>query len=182
MSLKADNLRFVLQKTIHDFVKDEVDAEKTERLNQLVERFHDEGTDRFVVTLPDGEQVATISLVNPKPKTSVNEAELTVWLETNGYDHLVEEVEIPARTEKKLPVDVLDQIGATELDDGTYVNGDGVPVDGAKTVYSDPSSIRVAYSNKRESQERIIDAWRDGELGEITPGNTLPQIDNKEQS
>lgn len=176
MSLKTDNLRFVLQKTILDLVKDEVDAERAKRVEALVARFHEEGTDRFVVTLPDGESVAAISLVKPKPKLAVNQAELIGWLETNGLGDLVQEVEIPARTEKQLPVDILEKIGATEIEDGTYVTADGVPVDGAKTIYSDPSSVRVAYTNKAEGQQRIIDAWRDGELAGIEPGNTLPEI------
>jgi hypothetical protein len=175
MSLKINNLQFVLKKTVADFVTDEVKQDRTERMEELLEMFHELGVDRFTVELPDGEQVATISISKPKPKLQVQEGELMGWLEANGYEHLIETVTIPERVEKKIPVDVLEKIGAIKTDDGEFVTPDGVPVDGAKEVTPEPSLFTVRYA--KGGQYRIIDAWQSGELAGINAGTTLPQIE-----
>jgi len=177
-NLKTNNLEFVLKKTIADFVTDEVKQDRQERMEELLEFFHEIGTDRFTVELPGGETVATISISKPKPKLQVKESELMGWLETNGYEHLIQTVTIPERTEKKLPVDVLDQIGAIKTEDGEFVTADGVPVDGAEEVTPEPSSFTVRYA--KGGQHRIIDAWHAGELSEIGAGTTLPQIEGEQ--
>src|SRR5699024_3062246 len=100
-NLKTNNLEFVLKKTIADFVTDEVKQDRQERMEELLQFFQEIGTDRFTVELPGGETVATISISKPKPKLRVKEAELMGWLETNGYEHLIQTVTIPERTEKK---------------------------------------------------------------------------------
>lgn len=179
MSLKNKNLQFVLKKTIADFVTDEVKEDRQERMEELLTMFRELGVDRFTVELPDGENVATISISKPKPKLQVSEGELMGWLEANGYEHLIETVTIPERTEKNIPVDVLDQIGAIKTDGGEFVTEDGVPVDGAKEVTPEPSSFTVRYA--KGGQHRIIDAWQAGELAEIDAGTTLPQIEGGQQ-
>jgi len=179
MSLKNNNLQFVLKKTIADFVTDEVKHDRAERMEELLEMFRKLGVDRFTVELPDGESVATISIQKPKPKLQVSEGELMGWLEANGYEHLVETVTIPERTEKKIPVDVLDKIGAIKTEDGEFVTEDGVPVDGAKEVTPEPSSFTVRYA--KGGQDRIIEAWQSGELAGIDAGDTLPQIEGEQQ-
>lgn len=175
MSLKTDNLTFVLKKTIADFVNDEVKHDRQERMEELLKMFRELGVDRFTVELPDGQTVATISISKPKPKLQVSENELMGWLEANGYEHLIQTVTIPERTEKKIPVDVLEKIGAIETEDGEYVTPDGVPVDGARMFTPEPSSFTVRYA--KGGQHRIIDAWQAGELAEIDAGTTLPQIE-----
>lgn len=179
-NIKNDNLGFVVKKTIADYVTDEIKTERAERLEQLLEQFDELGVDRFKVKLPNGQTVATLSLTHPKPKMQVNESELMAWLETNGYDDYIETVTIPERTEKKLPVDVLEQIGAIKTDDGEFVTKDGVPVDGAKVVTPQPSAFSVRYEGGNDGREQIIDAWRAGELPDIDAGATLPQIEGAE--
>lgn len=120
-NLKNNNLEFVLKKTIADFVTDEVKQDRNERMDELLAMFRELGVDRFTVELPDGQAVATLSIAKPKPKLAIKETELMGWLETNGYEHLIKTVTIPERTEKQLPVDVLDQIGAQKTEDGEYV-------------------------------------------------------------
>jgi hypothetical protein len=177
MSLKNNNLQFVLKKTIADFVTDEVKQDRQERMEELLAMFRELGVDRFTVELPDGQNVATISISKPKPKLQVSENELMGWVEANGYEHLIETVVIPEREHKKLPVDVLEQIGAIKTDDGEFVTPDGVPVDGAREVTPEPSSFTVRYA--KGGQHRIIDAWQAGELAGIDAGTTLPQIEGE---
>src|SRR5690625_4812337 len=153
-NLKTNNLEFVLKKTIADLVNDEVKQDRAARMEELLEMFRELGVDRFKVELPDGEAVATLSISKPKPKLNINENELIDWLETNGYGNLIQTVTIPERTEKKLPVDILDQIGAIETEDGEFVTADGVPVDGAQVVTPEPSSFKVRY--EKGGQNRII--------------------------
>lgn len=175
MSLKQNNLQFVLKKTIADLVTDEVKQDRAERMQELLELFRDVGAEKFEVKLPDGQSVATISILKPKPKLAIKEYELMGWLEANGYEHLIETVTIPERTEKRIPVDILDKIGAVETDDGEYVTPDGVPVDGAHVATPEPASFTVRYA--KGGQHRIIDAWQAGELAGIDAGTTLPQIE-----
>lgn len=179
MSLKNNNLQFVLKKTIADLVTDEVKQDRAERMEELMQMFQELGVDRFNVELPDGETVATISISKPKPKLAIKEYELEGWLEANGYEHLIETVTIPERTEKKIPVDVLEQIGAIETENGEFVTPDGVPVDGASIATPEPSSFTVRYA--KGGQHRIIDAWQAGELAEIDAGTTLPQIEGGQE-
>jgi hypothetical protein len=175
LSLKEANLSFVVKKTIADMAQDEVKQDRAERIEELVELFREIGAEKFEVKLPDGETVATISIPKPKPKLAIKENELMGWLEANGYEHLIQTVTIPERVEKKIPVDVLEKIGAIETEDGEYVTPDGVPVDGAYIAKPEPNSIRVTYA--KGGQHRIIDAWHSGELASIDAGTTLPQIE-----
>lgn len=174
-NLKNNNLEFVLKKTIADFVTDEVKQDRDERMDELLAMFRELGVDRFTVELPDGQAVATLSIAKPKPKLAIKETELMGWLETNGYEHLIKTVTIPERTEKQLPVDILEQIGAQQTEDGEYVTPDGVPIDGAYIATPEPSLFTVRYA--KGGQYKILDAWHNGELSEIGAGTTLPQIE-----
>jgi hypothetical protein len=58
---------------------------------------------------------------------------------------------------------------------GMYVNEDMEPVDGVEYVPAGtPKSFTVRY--EKGGQERVIEAWRGGELPGIEPGTSLPQI------
>lgn len=175
MSIKENNLEFVLKKTIADLVTDEVKADRAERFKELKKVFDDLGVDRFIVELPDGEKVAALSIMKPKPKLNINEDVLIGWLEANGYEDLIIEKEIPARVERYISKDFIEDIGLQQLEDGTFVTSDGVPVDGVEFVFPEPSSFTVRY--EKGGQDRLVEAYKSGELAGISAGATLPQIE-----
>lgn len=175
MSLKTDLLGFVLRKTIADLTAAIVKGERAEKLEQLLELHEDTGAKQVAVKLPSGEQVATLTIAQPSPKHRVDEGRLLAWCRENRPD-LVETIEHPATeawTEEKVTADALSKIDATVVD-GDWITADGEQVDGVHTVTPDPSSFTVKYATG--GQDRIIDAWRSGELAAINPGDPLPQI------
>lgn len=176
MSIKNDNLAFLLGKTILDAISDEM-KERRETLTQtLLERYADDEVKSYSVSLPNGEKVASITITEPKPKEVINERELVAWLEDAGRDDLIRTVEIPATTERKPIAGVLDKLEATVTDEGVYVTPDGVPVDGAMLRREAPKSFTVRYANGNDSKQALLDAWRAGELAGIDPATVLPEI------
>ena len=175
--MKTANLRFLLQKTIADQIAKEIKTNRDEVIEQLLELYDDTGSKSFVVKLPDGEKVATYTIVEPKPKEAVDEAALIEWLEENGYGDQVLTVEVPATTRKALKTGCLGAIGAELTDDGIYVTPAGEVVEGIEMQAPPaPSSFRVAYEGGDEGRARVIEAWKNGELESINPGDPLPQI------
>jgi hypothetical protein len=179
-TLKEQNLRFLLMKTLTDMVKTETDAGRSELMEVLLEQFEETGTKSFSVGIPGAEKVATFTIAEPKPGHKVNEAELLEWCQENRPD-LVETIEHPemvleAWTEHKL-VDGTEKAITTDykLAKDTYITEDGEPIPGVEYIPAGtPKSFTVRY--EKGGQERVIEAWRSGELGTIEPGKTLPQI------
>ena len=175
MSLKTEFLAFVLRKTIADMVASEVKSERGTRMEQLLDLHEDTGAKQVAVKLPSGEQVATLTITQPSPKQVVDESRLLAWCKENRPD-LVETVDHPATeawTEERVNAEAFRRIEA-DVVDGDWITADGEHIDGIRTVTDAPSSFSVKYS--KGGQDRIIDAWRSGELSSIEPGGTLPQI------
>ena len=83
---------------------------------------------------------------------------------------------VPARTEHRLRGDVEKVITSEyKLAGDTYITDDGEPVAGVEYVPAGtPKSFTVRYAPG--GQERVIEAWRSGELAGIEPGKNLPRI------
>ncbi|MGY2747253.1 hypothetical protein [Arthrobacter sp. UYCu723] len=177
-TLKEQNLRFLLMKTLTDMVKTETDAGRGELMEVLLAQFEETGTKSFSVGIPGAEKVATFTIAEPKPGHKVNDAELLEWCQANRPD-LIEKVEHPqidAWTELRL-ADRTEKCITTEykLAKDTYITEDGEPIPGVEYIPAGtPKSFTVRY--EKGGQERVIEAWRSGELGTIEPGKTLPQI------
>lgn len=177
-TLKDRNLRFLLMKTMSDMVKGETDAERKELMEALLAQFEETGTKSFSIGIPGAEKVATFTISEPKPGHKVDPAALLAWCQENRPD-LVETIEHPAVeafTEHKLRDDIEKVITKEyKLAKDTYITDDGEPVAGVEYIPAGtPKSFTVTYV--KEGQQRVIDAWRGGELGNITPGTNLPQI------
>ena len=178
LTLKDRNLHFLQLKTLTDMVKTETDAGRAELMDILLAQFEDTGTKSFSVGIPGGEKVATFTIAEPKPGHKVYPDELLEWCKTNRPD-LVETIEHPpveAWTEHKL-VDGIEKAITTDykLARDTYITDEGEPVPGVEYIPAGtPKSFSVKY--EKGGQERVIEAWRAGELGNIEPGKTLPQI------
>lgn len=179
-TLKDQNLRFLLMKTLADYAKAETDAARAELLPVLLEQYRETGNKAFSVHIPGAEKVATFTLAEPKPGHTVDQDALLQWCEWHRPD-LVEEIEHPpvaGWTERKLRADVEKIIPKEyKLAGNTYITDDGEPIDGVTYVpAADPKSYTVTYTGGKAGQARVIEAYRAGELASVTPGKTLPQI------
>lgn len=178
MNLKERNLKFLLMKTLSDMVKTETDTERAELMETLLAQFNDTGTKSFSIQVPGAEKVATFTIAEPKPGHKVNDGALLAWCLVNRPD-LVETLSHPAvdaYTEHRLRGDVEKVITSEyKLAGDTYITDEGEPVAGVEYVPAGtPKSFSVRY--EKGGQERIIEAWRSGELAGIEPGKNLPQI------
>lgn len=180
-TLKERNLEFLLMKTLADVVKGETDSKRTELMEKLLAQFEETGTKSFSIHIPGAEKVATFTIAEPKPGHKVDNDALLNWCRENRPE-LVETVEHPATeawTEAKLRDDV-EKVITTEykLAGDVYVTDEGEPVDGVEYVPAGtPKSFSVRY--EKGGQDRVIEAWRSGELSSIEPGKNLPQIGGK---
>ena len=177
-NLKERNLKFLLMKTLTDMVKTETEQERSELMEQLLEQFEETGTKSFSIQIPGAEKVATFTISEPKPGHKINSDELLAWCQANRAD-LVETLifpMVPARTEYRLRADVEKVITSEyKLAGDTYITDDGEPVAGVEYVPAGtPKSFSVRY--EKGGQERVIEAWRSGELAGIEPGKNLPRI------
>ena len=178
MTLKERNLKFLLMKTLSDMVKTETETERSALMDELLAQFEETGTKSFSIQVPGAEKVATFTISEPKPGHKVKSDELLAWCQVHRPD-LVETLSfpmVPARTEHRLRGDVEKVITSEyKLAGDTYITDDGEPVAGVEYVPAGtPKSFTVRYAPG--GQERVIEAWRSGELAGIEPGKNLPRI------
>jgi hypothetical protein len=184
VSIKTDNQRIALIKAYYDALGAFLADARTQHLEQLLERYEDEGTKSFAITLPDGTKVGSITLPEGKPSDkTVDEAALFEWAEQNdGID--VEHVPaVPARDVKRVrPSWLAAKIKtAIEGDDGELIDvetGEAIP--GVRRVPGKgPSSFTVTYAPG--GREKIATAYVRGELNDLAAGTVLPQIEPARQ-
>lgn len=180
MSIKTDNLRIALIKTFADALSDFMKDARGEHLEQLLEKYNEEGTKSFAVVLPDGTRVGNITLPEGKPSdVTVDEAALFEWAEQqDGIDSEV----IPAtrkRVVKRVrPSWLAEKVkNAIEGDDGQLTDvATGEIIPGIKRVPGKaPSSFTITYA--KDGREKIAMAYRRGQLNDLTVGSVLPQIE-----
>jgi len=179
-TFKENNLSFLLLKTLADVVKSEQEAGRAAVLPALLENYRETGSKTVVIHIPGAEKVAQFTLAEPKPGHKIDPEALLRWCEWHRPD-LVEEIEHPAVeawTERKLRADVEKVIGKEyNLATNAYVNDDGEEVEGITYVpAAEPKSFTVSYEGGKEGVKRVIEAYRAGELPNITPGAAIPAI------
>ncbi|QIG57725.1 Ku-like dsDNA break binding protein [Arthrobacter phage Shoya] len=176
--LKDKNLRFLLMKTLADLVAAEVGDARGELMEDLLGQFDDLGVKSFTVKIPGAEKVATFTIAEPKPTTKVDGPTLLDWCRANRPE-LTKVIEHPAKEaweEVVLADDALkvlsDELALAGED---FYTTDGEQVPGLKYVAAGrPKSFSVKY--EKGGQDRVIQAWRDGDLAGIEPGRNLPSI------
>ena len=181
------NLEFLLKKTIEDYIKKEVAADRKTTFDQLFEIYQLTGSKSFVVKLPDGEKVATFTINEPKPREEVDEERLIAWLEENGYEDQILTKQVPAHEVKTIKTGVLGAIGAELTKEGHYVTPMGEIVEGVQQQpAAAPTNFTVRYEGGDDGRRRVIEAWQDGDLAGIVNSPTLPEIgtveDEQEQN
>lgn len=178
MNLKDANLKFLLMKTLADLVKSEVDENRAELFPELMEQFEDNGVKSFTIKVPGAEKVATFTISEPKPATKVDTAALIQWCEANRPDLLtdVEHPPVEAWTQTVLAEGAEAEImKSCPLVGDKFYDENGAEVDGITYIPAGkPKSFTVRY--EKGGQERVLQAWRDGDLASIDTGRNLPKI------
>lgn len=180
MSIKTENLRIALIKTFADALSDFMKDARGEHLEQLLEKYEEEGTKSFAITLPDGTKVGNITLPEGKATDqTVDDAALLEWAEANGGVEARFIPPVEAREEKWVkPAWLAEKLkNAIEGDDGKLtdvVTGEIIP--GVKRVPGKaPASFTITYA--KDGREKIAMAYRRGLLNDLAAGSALPQIE-----
>lgn len=176
--LKDKNLRFLLMKTLADLVASEVGDSRGELMEDLLKQFDDLGVKSFSVKIPGQEKVATFTIAEPKPTTKMHHDELHDWCLENRPEltRIIEHPATEAWEESVLADDAL-KVLSNDLDliGDKFYTSDGEEVPGLTYIPAGrPKSFTVRY--EKGGQDRIIQAWKDGDLAGIEPGRNLPRI------
>jgi hypothetical protein len=184
MSIKTDNLRIALIKAYADALGDFLKDAREEHLQQLLERYEEEGTKSFDIKLPDNTKIGQITLPQGKPTDqTVDEAALFEWAEEQGGIDVETIPATKARKVKKVRASWLAAKikNAIEGDDGELIDvetGEAIP--GIRRVPGKaPSSFTVTYVPG--GREKIATAYVRGLLNDLASGTVLPQIEPARQ-
>jgi hypothetical protein len=166
MSLKDIAARAAILSTLHDAIGAELKTAKKELESGLRDAKAETGTQKITVSLDEGQDIGTVSLVQPKASAAVADAEaFTAWV----VDNFATEVERKFVTSVKpgFQKKLLDQItaaGVTEWADpetGVIHAVPGVVMQG-----------RTAYTRMtvpEAGRDAIAEAWRTGQLAHLNP-------------
>lgn len=163
MSLKEAAAREAVLKTLLDAVKTEYDTARTETQDLLDAAAQETGTRQVAVALPDGPDIATVSLSSGEATAKViDEDEFTKWVIANyGSEvtrRLVTEVQ-PAFTKKLLAE--MTASGSPEWADPE--NGVIHEVPGIAIAPSRARTHSVRF--KKDGRDKVMQFWREGRLG-----------------
>ena len=162
MNIKTELLRMALIKAFAESLTAFVDGERKSVLDTLLEKYEDEGSKSFNVTLPDKTKIATITLPEPKATDKVvDEAALFEWAEAQGGIDVQVIPAVAERTVKTIRPKWYDGIikKAMEGDDGDLVDEtSGEVIPGVKRIPGgDPKSFTVRFEpDGRETDLRKI--------------------------
>lgn len=169
MSLKDTAARAAILDTLHKAIGDELKAAKRELEDGLRAAKKETGTQKISVSLDEGQDIGTASLVQPKAAAAVTDAEkFTAWV----IENFATEVERKFVTSVKpgFQKKLLDQItaaGVTEWADpetGVIHDVPGVEMQG-----------RAAYTRLTvpdAGKQAIAEAWQSGALSHVV----LPEL------
>ncbi|MBP5883139.1 hypothetical protein QBA57_28770 [Streptomyces scabiei] len=171
MSLKDTAARTAVLSTLHDAIGAELKTAKKELEEGLRAAKAETGTQKIAVSLDQGPDVGTISLVQPKAAAAVADPEkFTAWV----MENFATEIERKFVTSVKpgFQKKILDQVtaaGVVEWADpetGVIHEVPGVAMQGraAYTRMTVPDAGKAA----------IAQAWREGRLGATVPATIAP--------
>lgn len=175
MSLKDIAARTAVLSTLHDAIGAELKTAKKELEAGLREAKAETGTQKIAVSIDEGPDVGTISLVQPKAAAAVTDAEqFTAWV----MQYFGTEIErrFVASVKPGFQKKILDQItaaGVTEWADpetGVIHEVPGVAMQG-----------RAAYTRLTVpdvGKAAIAQAWREGRLATAVPPALAPASDS----
>ncbi|WP_371793890.1 hypothetical protein OIE91_11540 [Streptomyces albidoflavus] len=170
-SIKEAAAREAVLKTLLDTVRADYETARAETQELLEQISEETGTQQVVAALPDGPDIATVSLSGSGAEAKVTDREkFTAWVIQN-YGTEIERRFVTEVREAftKLLLKQMTAAGSTEWSDPeTGVIHDEVP--GVELVQGRSRTHSVRF--KKDGRERVMQAWRDGHLA----GALLPQL------
>ncbi|MGW1615739.1 hypothetical protein ACWCQZ_41085 [Streptomyces sp. NPDC002285] len=169
MSLKDTAARAAILDTLHKAIGDELKAAKRELEDGLRAAKQETGTQKISVSLDEGQDIGTVSLVQPKAAAAVTDAEkFTAWVIENFKSEVERKfvTSVKPGFQKKL-LDQITAAGVAEWADpetGVIHDVPGVEMQG-----------RAAYTRLTvpdAGKQAIAEAWRSGALAQVV----LPEI------
>lgn len=170
MSLKEAAAREAYLKTLLDVVNDAYKEARTETQSLLDIAAEETGTRQVAVTLPDGPDIATVSLSAGEGAAKVTDPEkFKAWVLENYASEIKREfvTSVQPAFEKKLLAELTAAGGTEWPDPETGVIHD---VPGVEIAASRARTHAVRFKN--EGRERVMAAWREGRLATVA----LPQL------
>lgn len=171
MSLKDIAARAAVLSTLHDAIGDELKTAKKELEAGLKAAKAETGTQKISVSLDEGPDVGTISLVQPKASAAVADTEqFTAWVMENFGTEIERKFVTSVKPGfQKMILDQITAAGVVEwVDPGTGVIHEvpGVAMQGrsAYTRLTVPDAGKAA----------IGQAWREGRLATVVPQAIAP--------
>jgi hypothetical protein len=171
MTLKDTAARAAILTTLHDAIGDQLKDAKKALEAGLRTAKAETGTQKISVSLDEGQDIGTVSLVQPKAAAAVTNAdEFTAWV----IENFATEVErkfvtaVKPGFQKKLLAEIT-AAGVAEWADpetGVIHSVPGVAMQG-RSAYT-----RMAVPD--EGKAAIAQAWRDGRLGSAVPAALTP--------
>lgn len=171
MSIKEAAAREAVLKTLLDAVKTEYDAARATTQTLLEEAAEESGTQQVIATLPDGPEVATVSLGSNSVEAKVTDLEqFTAWVITNYGTEIERRFVTQVRDSfTRLLLKQMSTTGTTEwADPTTGAIHDEVP--GVELVQTCTRTHSVHF--KKGGRDRVMEAWREGRLTAVM----LPQL------
>lgn len=170
MNLKEAAMREAALKTLLDTVKDAYDAARKDTRTALEASAEESGTRNAAVALPDGPDIATVSLSSGEAAAKViDEEAFTAWVIAN-YDTEVERrfvTEVRAAFRDKV-LGALTAAGGIEWADpesGVIHEVPGVAIAPARAR---THNLRF----KKDGRDKVMQAWREGRLAAVA----LPEL------
>lgn len=171
MSLKDTAARAAVLSTLHDAIGTELKAAKKELEEGLRAAKAETGTQKISVSLDEGPDIGSVSLVQPKAAAAVTDAEaFTAWV----LENFATEIERKFVTTVKpgFQKKILDQITAAGVTDWAD------PATGViHTVPGVAMTGRAAYTRMTvpdAGKAAIAQAWREGRLAGAVPSAIAP--------
>lgn len=171
MNLKDTARTFAVLSTLHGAIGDQLKTAKRELEDGLRAAKAETGTQKIGISLDDGPDVGTVSLVQPKASAAVTDADaFTAWVLEN-YDSEITRrfvTEVKPGFQKKI-LDALTAAGVAEWADpetGVIHEVPGVSLQG-----------RAAYTRltvPEAGKAAIAQAWRENRLGATVPPAIAP--------
>lgn len=184
MGLRDENLGIILLKAIADSVDDHMKKVRAGHFEVLKAVYDEDGTKAFSVNLADGTKVANVTLPEGKAFFEVSDQVAFLdWAKANLPD-AIETVVVPPIPEMTFEQVDTAKVNAylknlTHGDEGiAFDPKTGEIVDGVTyRPAGRPKNFTVTYVG--EGRERVIDAWRTGQLAGLVGNDVLPQIGAK---
>ncbi|MFM9777054.1 hypothetical protein [Streptomyces scabiei] len=169
MSLKDAATREAVLKTLLDAVKQEYDAARAETQTLLDAASEETGTRQVAVGIPDGPDIATVSLSSGEAAAKVTDTDaFTAWVRENYESEIKRQLvtTVQPAFEKKLLAEV------TAIGTGEWADANGVlhEVPGVAMAPARARTHSVRF--KKDGRDQVMEAWRSGRLN----GVVLPEL------